>query len=123
MAHKLEFCEQSIAKTEQDFSMVTLSPEGRQQITQAAWLYQKYLPLSEMAIKGFLAFAMRDFQMQMQFDLKDFFSLPRAKQATYSEMIGKLFYERVSKVLVKPEQKNILKQAVHEAVEFGKSLS
>ncbi|MFQ5980239.1 MAG: hypothetical protein ACE5OZ_19060 [Candidatus Heimdallarchaeota archaeon] len=61
--------------------------------------------------------------MKMQFNLQDFFSLPKEKQAHYSQMIGDIFFERVSKILVKPDQKDKLKKAVQEALEFGKSLA
>ena len=61
---ELLFNKNQIEEVEKDFQKLNLNPVQRGMIAQAAQIYVKYLPISELAIKGFISFAMRDFQVQ-----------------------------------------------------------
>jgi hypothetical protein len=67
-------------KAEQDFSKLQLPPENRKNVTSFAQLYTRFLPISELAMKGFISMAMRDFQVQEKMDIMKIYQLPRETQ-------------------------------------------
>ena len=91
-------------------------------ITQAAQVYIKYLPISELAIKGFISFAMRDWQVQNKRDLATFLEWPPEEQVKTTWAISELLKERLTKLLVEPEQEPVLDKAIKEAIKAALQL-
>ncbi len=113
---ELLFKKNEIAQVEKDFQKVNLNEIQRGMIAQAAQVYIRYLPISEMAIKGFISFAMRDFQVQNKIDLATFLEWPPEEQVKTTWAISELLRQNLTKLLVKPEQEPTLDKAIKEAV-------
>jgi hypothetical protein len=113
---ELLFKKNEIDEAEKDFQKLTLNAIQRGMITAAAQIYVKYLPISELAIKGFISFAMRDYQVQNQIDLSTYLEWPPEEQAKTVWAIADLLKARLTKSLIEPEQEPILKKAITEAV-------
>jgi hypothetical protein len=119
MASTLEFRQEAVSQAEKDFSKLHLSPEQKQGIAGFAQLYAKFLPMSELAIKGFIAMTMRDFQVQEKIDAAAIQQFPREKREMYVKKMSKILQEKLEKVLRHPEQKIALQEAVRKAYEFA----
>ncbi len=113
---ELLFKKNEIAQVEKDFQKVNLNKIQRGMIAQAAQIYVRCLPISEMAIKGFISFAMRDFQIQNKVDLSTFLEWSPEEQVKTTWAISELLKQKLTKLLVKPEQEPILDKAINEAI-------
>ena len=114
---ELAFQKSKIEEVEKDFQKLNLNAIQRGMIAQAAQVYVKYLPISEMAIKGFISFAMRDYQIKNKKDLSTYLEWPPEEQLKSVWEIAGFLKERLTKLLVEPSQEPILEKAIKEAVE------
>jgi len=113
---ELLFNKNEIEEVEKNFQKLTLNAIQRGMIAQAAQIYVKYLPISELAIKGFISFAMRDWQVQNKVDLATYLEWPPEEQAKTVWAIADLLKVRLTKLLIESEQEPILEKAINEAV-------
>jgi hypothetical protein len=119
MTSQLEFKKEAVSKAEQDYTKLQLTPEAKKIIAGAAQVYAKFLPISELALKGFIAMALRDFQVQEKVDAATIPQLPKEKRDRYNQMIAKILLAKLEKVLVRPGQKALLKEGFEKSLEFA----
>jgi len=123
MATILEFRKEAISQAEKDFSKLQLTPEQKQVIAGAAQLYAQFIPMSQLAIKGFIAMTMRDFQVQEKLDTATINQFPREKREMYMKKMSKILQDKLEKVLFRPEQKSALQEAVKKAYEYSAKMA
>ncbi len=119
MVNQIEFKKDAVMKAEQDFSKLQLPPENRKNVTSFAQLYTQFLPISELAMKGFISMAMRDFQVQEKMDIMKIYQLPRETQDKWIQKMTAILQDKLEKVLLHPEQKAALRDAIKNAQDFA----
>ncbi|OLS12144.1 MAG: hypothetical protein RBG13Loki_4210 [Promethearchaeota archaeon CR_4] len=119
MVSQLEFNKTEVDKVEKDFSKVQFSPEMRGILTGAAQLLAQFLPISVLALKGFISMALRDTQLQEKVDMANFMQLPRETKLKLDKIMYDFLYEKLAKVLVRPEQRKLLKESLETGREYG----
>ena len=120
MSGKLEFKKVEIEKVEKDYEKLQLTSEQRELISQSAKLYLKYIPVSEMAIKGFISRAMREWQIQNKIDMKETLAWPLEKQIRLTSEVIAIMKEMMTKILIKSEMEPALDAAFNEVFNFAK---
>jgi len=75
--------------------------------------------MSELAIKGFIAMTMRDFQVQEKVDAMTINQFPKEKREIYMKMMSKILQDKLEKVLLRPEQKPALQEAIRKTYEYS----
>ncbi|OLS12217.1 MAG: hypothetical protein RBG13Loki_4159, partial [Promethearchaeota archaeon CR_4] len=105
----------AIQQAEKDYSKLTLTPEIKRDVEAFAIIFGRYIPMSELALRGFIHLALRDFQMQTHVDIRQFASLAPSEREKFTEFFENLIYEKISKVLQREDQKQQLRAAVREA--------
>ncbi|OLS14748.1 MAG: hypothetical protein RBG13Loki_1618 [Promethearchaeota archaeon CR_4] len=119
----LEFRKEAVLEVERDFSKLQLPPDTKQGIAGAAQIYAKFLPMSELAIKGFIAMSMRDFQVQEKVDATTLNKLPKEQRERYVKIIERILQDKLEKVLLRPEQRTVLQEAVKKAFEYSTKIA
>ncbi|NHI91826.1 MAG: hypothetical protein EAX96_04945 [Candidatus Lokiarchaeota archaeon] len=119
MVSSIEFNKKLISDAEKDYSKLNLSKDQRALIDNAAKVYLNYLNVSEMAMKGFISRAMRDWQLRTKKDLADFMSWPKNEMIQITRDIGKILKEIMTKVVIKSEQIPLLERAIDEAIDIS----
>ncbi len=119
MVEQIEFKTEAVLEVERDFSKLQLIPVAKQVVAASAQLYAKFLPISELAMKGFIAMAMRDFQIQEKVDASILNQFPKEKMLEYMQKMEDILRGKLEKVLLRPEQKPKLREAIQKAHEFA----
>ena len=115
MVQSIKFNESAIQQAEKDYSKLTLTPEIKRDVEAFAIIFGRYIPMSELALRGFIHLALRDFQMQTHVDIRQVFAMTPSERDKYTEIVENLIYEKMSKVLQREDQKQQLRLAVREA--------
>ncbi len=115
----IEFRKEALLEAERDFSKLQLSPESKKVIAGSAQLWAKFLPIGELAMKGFIAMAMRDFQVREKIDAGTINEFPKEKREHYIKMMMNILQEKLERVLLRAEQKPALQAAVKKVYEFS----
>ncbi|MFX1274842.1 MAG: hypothetical protein ACFFBP_14660 [Promethearchaeota archaeon] len=119
---ELIFNKKIIKEAENDFKKINLTKIARENLDQTAQIFAQYLPISEMALKGFILYCMQEYQVKNKIDLSSFYdSTPEEKKKIIGSM-AELLQARLTKLLIKPEQKPILDNAFNEVIKFLKTL-
>ena len=111
------FDKEKVKKVENDFSKIELDPETRAVITPITQILTKYISMSELAMRGFLSYAMRDYQEEHQSKvllLNELKNQSLQEQQKYFQEFGQCVLKRLSAVLKAPEDKERLKKAIEE---------
>ncbi len=114
MPEALQFDKKAIEQYEKDYSRLNLKPTSKQYIDNFAKLYSRYLPISELAMKGFISFAMRDFQVKTHIETTEILQQPIEQRQKHFETLKEIFLEKLTKILVKPQQRAQLEAALQE---------
>ena len=67
--------------------------------------------------------AIRDAQLQAKLDMANFMQLPRETKIKLDKIMYDLLYEKLAKILVRPEQRKQLKEALEKGHEYGSKLT
>lgn len=116
----INFDSAAVHKAEQDYNQLSLTPEQREMIEAAAKIYTQYLPLTEMAVRGFISFAMRDWQVEHKTDIKDTTKWAPQRQFDVAEEVSVLLEQRMARALADQNQKRLLAEAIAKAVALFK---
>lgn len=120
--YDLKFDKKEVAKAEKDYGNVQTTPEQRQWIEHTAGIYTKYIPISDMAIKGFILYSMQKFQVNHQFDLRDYLNLSKEEREQINNEMVELIRGRLNMILVNKDQIPLLKQASDKVLDYVNSI-
>ena len=123
MTSILEFRKESISQAEKDFSKLQLTPELKQAVAGSAQIYAQFIPMSQLAIKGFIAMTMRDFQVQEKLDTATIYKFPKEKRERYVQIMENMLQDKLEKVLRNPDQKMALREAIKKAHEYSAKMA
>jgi hypothetical protein len=110
----LTFNQKSVEQAELDYKKIDLSPKRRETINMVASMYKDSLGISLIAIKGFISFAIQDWQLESHIKLEDLDGLAPDERMKQNKRIGEIFYAKLSLIIPK-EQEPVLQKIFHEA--------
>ncbi len=113
---KLSFNQNIIEEVEKDFQQMVLPAAQRTMVAQAAQVYTKYLPISELAMKGFISLSIKVYQIKNQVDMEKYLEFTPIDQRKAIDGIAIILKTNLSRLLRKPKQQPILDKAINEAV-------
>ncbi|NHI94247.1 MAG: hypothetical protein EAX96_17275 [Candidatus Lokiarchaeota archaeon] len=122
MTVKPEFVKGEIERAAKDYEKITLAQEQRDKVVQIARILNRYLPIPEMAMKGFISRAIRDWQVEKKTNFKETISWSQNRQVNLTKEIFDIMKSTLTKSLVKPEQEPALNKALNDALEFLKEI-
>jgi hypothetical protein len=113
---KLSFNQNIIEEVEKDFQQMVLPQAQRTMVAQAAQVYTKYLPISELAMKGFISLSIKVYQIKNKVDMEKYLEFTPIDQRKALDGIANILKTNLSRLLRKPKQQPILDKAIKEAV-------
>ena len=119
LTSNIEFNQKLINESERDYSQLKLAPNQRALIEQAAKLYTQYFNISEMAMRGFIARAIKQWQIDNKKVLDDIYSSSGEEQVKMTRELANVLKTVLVKIIIKPEQVPLLEQVIDEAVEMA----
>ena len=119
MTSNIEFNQKLIAESERDYSKLKFTPQQRALIEQAATLYNQYFDISEMAMRGFIARAIKQWQIEEKRVLDDIYSATGAEQVKLTKELAEVLKKVLIKVVIKPEQVPLLEKVIDQALEMA----
>jgi ABC-type phosphate transport system ATPase subunit len=120
MRAAINFDSAAVRKAEQDYTQLSLTAEQRAMVEAAARIYTQCLPLTDMAVRGFISFAMRDWQVEHKTDIKDTVEWAPQRQFDVAEEVSVLLARRMARALADQNQKRTLEDAIAKAVALFK---
>jgi hypothetical protein len=119
MSYKFQFRKEDLKKVEQDYSQVKLEPSQRIMIESISKLYENILGLSALPARGFMAFVIRDFQLEYKIDMKTFHNLPLNERTSHAKTMGNMMYKRLERILIDPTKKEALKGVIEKGIKIA----
>lgn len=120
MTIKPEFVKGEVEKAAKDYERLTLDPLQREKVVQLAKICVKYLPIPEMAMKGFISRAILDWQVENKTNFKETFNWSKSEQVNLTKEVLDIMKRTLVKSLLKPEQEPALDTALNAALNFLK---
>ncbi|NHI91825.1 MAG: hypothetical protein EAX96_04940 [Candidatus Lokiarchaeota archaeon] len=117
MTYNIEFNKKLISEAEKDYTKLNLDKEQKMIIENTTKIYLKYLNISEMAMKGFISRAMREWQIKSKKDLSQFNSWSKNEMTQTTRDICNVLKQIMTKIVVKQEQVPLLEKAIDESIE------
>ncbi len=118
MTGKPEFVKSEIELAERDYERLTLDPDQREKVVQLASICVKYVPISEMAMKGFISRAMREWQVENKANFKETLNWGQNDQIKIAKDILEIVKITLRKFLIKKEQEPALNAGIDAALNF-----
>ncbi len=120
MAHQL-FSAAALDDSEFQYKQLTLAPGQRQIVEGIGAVITKYLDIRPMAIRGFIWFSIREWQMKNKRKIEELQnSTPEDRIQSVGYMFG-LLKEKLIRILVNKADKEIIENAVDNAFQFYKT--
>ena len=120
MTVKPEFVIRELEKAAKDYERLNLEPMQREKVVQLASLCVRYLPIKEIAMRGFISRALREWQVENKTDFKDTLGWSKNQQINLTKEVMDIMKRTMVKSLVKPEQEPALDAAINAAFNFLK---
>ncbi|MHA2252486.1 MAG: hypothetical protein ACXAD7_19125 [Candidatus Kariarchaeaceae archaeon] len=117
----LNFDQKAVQQAEEDFKKIDLEPRQRETINAIAKMYKEVIGMSEMAMKGFISFAIRDWQVEAKLKIEDLDHMSNEEKFSHHKRLGEHFYGRLAKI-VPENQHPILQKVFHEASEYARQV-
>ena len=119
MVRNILFDNSMIKQMEKDYSRTTLHKDQRNLVEQSAKVYVQYIPVSELAMRGFLSRAIAQWQEEHKKTIDQIHNAPKnVKIGALNEIMGKHLIELMTRIVVKPEQVGLLENAIKEVSEM-----
>ena len=117
---ELKFDQKKVLEAEQDYKNVHITPIQRAFVEIIAKTFSEYLHLPEMALKGFINFSIRDFQVNNKRDLAQYQEWSTEDKKNTNLQMNEIFEGYLSRILVddsqKPQLREIMKQVNEKAL-------
>ncbi len=98
---------------EKDYSRANLHEDQRALLEPVGKLFTQHLPMSELAIRGFMGRAVGRWQEDHHRTLSEIHTAPTAeKHKVLDEIMNGYLVDIMTKIVVKPEQVPLLKEAI-----------
>ncbi|MFX1237142.1 MAG: hypothetical protein ACFFAS_13230 [Promethearchaeota archaeon] len=123
---KLVFKLSSIEKAEEEYMKLGLNEGQKERINSYVKIIQKYIPLSEFTLKGFMWRVIKDFQVKKHLDIAEEEKLAKKadidldKRIAVIEMILSMLKKELTKVLISQEQEPLLDDAFKKILSLYK---
>ncbi|NHI94850.1 MAG: hypothetical protein EAX96_20340 [Candidatus Lokiarchaeota archaeon] len=123
MTKEIQFHKEMIEKAESDYSKAIFHKDQKALVEPMAKAFIKYLPLSELAMRGFLSRAVSKWQKEHNKSLEEMHNAQKnEKYKAMNEILNDNLVEIMTKIVVKPEQVDLLKTAINEAANLVSKL-
>lgn len=116
----INFNESDLLKAENEFSLVKYLPEQRPIMNAVRDLLCNFIPISPLAMGGFIQKAFQKWQLNHKMDISSVATMdPEDKILVVSQLVQYLKLS-LSRIMLHPEQKPILDEALSNALKFYK---
>ena len=112
--HSFTFDKIELEKVERSYSEVNMSDIQKQTTRTVAAIHARNLGISEVTTRGFINFAISDWQKESHLLAEEYYKLAKEEQAEALSRIAEFFYERVSRIVPKTQHYR-LKRSIMEA--------
>ena len=120
---KFSFRKDYIEKTEKKFKEVDVTGEIGKVVDNLSNIISEYIGMRSLAVKGFFWKAIKQWQQDNQWEVKELFDMSTKQRNSELADILLLFEESLKDVLDDPEEKMELKEAILESFEDFKGQS
>ena len=111
----LQFSKAGLEEIESEFKNVEIIPEVREVLNGVAEILAKCVPISELALRGFILFSLKGAQQDLKVKVKDMKTMePKIKRAFIKTVFGNI-ENRLAKILQDKSAENM--QLLHDACE------
>ena len=114
------FSKSALQEAEEDYKAVSLQPEQREMLNSVAATISKYVSLSELAARGFVLFAIRDTQQDLELEIKNISKMSPTSKMKFIKTVFRNVSKRLISILHNPTPTEIenLNKAISKAIKY-----
>ena len=103
---------------EENYKQLHITPEQRLFVEDLAKMLVEFLPMKEMAMRGFIIRAAKNWQMKNKKRVSDSLNWGRKEKLDFGIELMSAIFKELTRTLVKPEQEYELELVLAEAIEM-----
>lgn len=112
-----EFDQDIVKEVETKYANIDITPFQKKTVDMIASVHSKFLGLTELAVKGFISFTIREWQKEAKMKMEDLYKLNIQIQKDASKRMSTIFYEKLTKI-VPDHQHQKLQESVNKGYEI-----
>ena len=107
-----------VFSTEENYKRLHITPEQRQFIDDLATLLIEVVPMKEMAMRGFIIRAAKNWQMKNRKQVSESVNWGKEKKLEFGVDLMSAVFTELTRMLVKPEREYEVEMALAQAIEM-----
>ena len=107
-----------VFSTEENYKRLHITPEQRQFIDDLATLLIEVVPMKEMAMRGFIIRAAKNWQMKNRKQVSESVNWGNEKKLEFGVDLMSAVFTELTRMLVKPEREYEVEMALAKAIEM-----
>jgi len=107
-----------VFSTEENYKRLHITPEQRQYIDDLATLLVEIVPMKEMAMRGFIIRAAKNWQMKNRKAVSESVNWGKKEKLNFGIELMSAVFTELTRTLVKPEEEYELEMALAQAIEM-----
>jgi len=104
--------------TEENYKRLHITPEQRLFIEDLANMLIEFLPIKEMAMRGFIIRAAKNWQLKNRKQVSESMNWGRKEKLNFGMELMSAIFTELTRTLVQPEQEQELEMVLAEAIEM-----
>lgn len=116
----VKFDQKAITDAEEAYKKIEMAPEQKEIVEGIAKILCKFVPVTEMSMKGFISFVFRDYQLKEKTHVASISSMTPAERVSTVTTLFRMLKDRLNKVLWNKTDEEKISDAVDKALDFYK---
>ena len=116
----LKFKDKFIKEAEDHYRTAHIDDQQKGFVDAFAKMFHQALPISELSIKGFMWYSIKDYQMKHKVDLRDIVNLDPQARFKVGLEVSEYFKNKLKSILRDPSQESLLDEAMDKVVKLYK---
>ena len=112
----LKFRPKSVKEAEEYYKTLRVASDQKYIVIAISKLIDKYIPIPERAIRGFIWKTIREWQLQYKTDLNELSTMNPAERVNAVKQIIEIFETMMKRILIDKDQEPALKEAMQQAL-------
>ena len=112
----LKFKPKSVKEAEEYYKTLHVASDQKYIVIAISKLIDKYIPIPERAIRGFIWKTIREWQLQYKTDLSELSTMNSAERVNAVKQIIEIFETMMKRILIDTDQEPALKEAMQQAL-------
>ena len=112
------FVSSTLKEAEIDLNKIQITPYQRQMVVDIAKVIHEFIPISELALRGFVLRSVKEFQLKYKITPKEIADRSPLERKEAMKIGFSILEEQLARVLRNQSDRSILKEAMNKAFEY-----